>query len=217
MIRINLLPQKRNRRQEAVQAELSLVGVGAGVLVAVLLVVHLLSVGRATNIRADNATLQVDINQKQTIVEEIEKAKVAHEDLTQRLDVIKQLKANKSGPVRMLDELAMSTPDKLQLTSLISEGGDIELKGISVSHEMIGQFLTRLEESDYFTDVLLIEIDQTEVDGTKLKSFEVKCRFLVSGSMDEDEDEDEVEDDAPARGKAKLGGMPGGLAPPGGN
>ena len=215
MIRINLLPQKRNRRQEAVQAELSLVGVGAGVLVAVLLVVHLLSVGRATNIRADNATLQVDINQKQTIVEDIEKAKVAHEDLTQRLDVIKQLKANKSGPVRMLDELAMSTPDKLQLTSLMSEDGDIELKGISVSHEMISQFLTRLEESDYFTDVLLIEIDQTEVDGTKLKSFEVKCRFLVSGVAEENEDEDE--DVAPARGKAKMGGLPGGLAPPGGN
>jgi hypothetical protein len=82
---------------------------------------------------------------------------------------------------------------------------------------MISQFLTRLEESDYFTDVLLIEIDQTEVDGTKLKSFEVKCRFLVSGVAEENEDEDEDEDVAPARGKAKMGGMPGGLVPPGGN
>lgn len=204
MIRINLLPQKRNRRQEAVQSELSLVGVGAGVFVAILIVVHFMSAGRAANISAENNRIQVDINQKQTIVEEIEKNKAAREDLMRRLNVIKQLKANKSGPVRMLDEMAMATPDKLQLSSLSSQGEEVKLQGVAVSNEVISQFLSQLENSDYFTDVLLLGIDQTEQQDTKLKAFDVVCRFLVSGaSLEEAEDSDSAgsetsEGDAPS-------------------
>lgn len=187
MIRINLLPQKRNRRQEAVRNELTMVGIGAGIIIALLLVFHVVSVARASRVQAANDDLQAEITQKQEIVKEIKAAEEAQADLEQRLKVIKQLKANKSGPVRMLDELALATPDKLQLTALVERKGLIELSGISVSNEVISQFLSNLEQSVYFTDVLLIGIDQTEQDGVKLKSFSITSRLVVPGSGDGEE------------------------------
>jgi type IV pilus assembly protein PilN len=182
LIRINLLPQKRNRRQEAVRNELTMVGIGAGLLLASLLTFHLVSVARAGSVSATNTAIEADITQKQEIVKEIQAAEEAQQDLEQRLKVIKQLKANKSGPVRMLDELALATPDKLQMTSLVEKRGLIQLSGISVSNEVISQFLSNLEQSEYFTDVLLIGIDQTEEDGVKLKSFSITSRLVVPGN-----------------------------------
>ena len=182
MIRINLLPQKRNRRQEAVRNELTMVGVGAGVLVALLLAFHVVSLARAGSVANENTRLETEISQKQEIVKEIEAAEEAQADLEQRLKVIKQLKANKSGPVRMLDELALATPDKLQLTKLDEKGGVVEFSGISVSNEVISQFLSNLEQSEYFTDVFLNAIDQTEEDGVKLKAFSITSRLVVPGS-----------------------------------
>jgi Tfp pilus assembly protein PilN len=102
-----------------------------------------------------------------------------------KLQVIKQLKANKSGPVRMLDELAMSTPDKLQLVSLEESAGRLKITGISVSNEVISQFLSNLEQSEYFTDVYLNAIDQTEQEGVRLKSFSITARLVVPGTGDD--------------------------------
>ncbi|MFT5685338.1 MAG: type IV pilus assembly protein PilN, partial [Myxococcota bacterium] len=161
MIRINLVPQKRNRRQEAVRGELAFVGGGAILLVILLGLVHGVAVARVNTISSENAALEREINQMKEVAKEVDAAEKFKADLERKLHVIKQLKANKAGPVRMLDELAMSTPDKLQLVLLEENGGRIKIIGISVSNEVISQFLSNLEQSEYFTDVYLNSIDQT--------------------------------------------------------
>ena len=165
---------------------MTLVGVGLGAMVALLVVVHLVSLGRAAAVSSQNGDIQAEISQKQEIVKEIQQAEEAQTDLEQRLRVIKQLKANKSGPVRMLDELASATPDKLQLTSLMENDGLIRISGVSVSNEIISQFMSNLEQSEYFTEELLIGIDVTEVDGVNLKSFSITSRLVVPGSTPTD-------------------------------
>ena len=58
MIRINLLPVKISRRQEAVRAELVLVGLAAGVVAAVLAAAFVSVNSEVNTIRAENAALQ---------------------------------------------------------------------------------------------------------------------------------------------------------------
>lgn len=181
MIRINLHPEKKNRREEEVRREMRVVGLGALVVAILLGVFHGVALARTGAISSANAALQSDISTKQEIVKEIKAAEEVQADLQKRLQVIKQLKANKSGPVRMLDELAMATPDKLQMTSLTEKDGQLKLTGIAVSNEVISQFLSNLEQSAYFTDVFLNAIDQTETEGVKLKSYSITARLVVLG------------------------------------
>ena len=185
MIRINLVPQKRNRRQEAVRGELTFVGGGGVLLVLLLGLVHGVAMARINSLASENAALEREINQMKEVVKEVDEAERFKADLQRKLHVIKQLKANKSGPVRMLDELAMSTPDKLQLVSLEETSSRLKITGISVSNEVISQFLSNLEQSEYFTDVYLNAIDQTEQEGVRLKSFSITARLVMPGTGDE--------------------------------
>ncbi|MEL6345160.1 MAG: PilN domain-containing protein [Myxococcota bacterium] len=189
MIRINLVPQKRNRRQQAVQNELTLFGVGFIVLVALLAAIYGVGVVSAGNLEGSNKKLQDTISQQQVIIQRMEATRDARRDREERLRVIKKLKLSKTGPVRMLAELSDATPEKLQLTSLEESDQKVKLSGIAANNEVISQFLSNLERSLYFDDVFLNAIDQTDVSGRKLKSFSISARLVIFRNPNaEDED-----------------------------
>ena len=181
MIRINLLPVKKSRRQEALYTELVLAGIGAGILILLLAFTQLWMAANVNEAKAENQRMTKEIEQlKDTVakVDEIEKLKT---DLQTKLQVIKQLKANKAGPVRLLDELAIATPEKLQLTSLDEDNGLVKLAGLAVSNEVISQFLSNLEASEYFSEVYLNAIDQAKGETLQLKNFSITMRLIVPG------------------------------------
>lgn len=182
MIRINLLPVKTSKRQEAVRTELILAGLGAALLCAFLAMLQVTLVARVNNARGDNNQLQQEIDRKKEIVAEVDEAERLKEDLEKKLAVIQKLKANKAGPVHLLDQLSQATPEKLQLTSLTETNNKIVFQGVAVSNEVISQFLSNLEQSEYFQDVYLNAIDQVEKDGVTLKSFSVNARLVIPGT-----------------------------------
>ncbi len=182
MIRINLLPVKVSRRQEAVRSELMLVGVAAAIMALIMAGAFVSAQSRVNTVKAENAELQREIKRVEEIAAEVKKAQELKAERQKKLSVIKQLKANKSGPVHMLDELSQATPEKLQLQSLDENKGRLELTGIAVSNEVISQFLSNLEQSDYFDEVFLNAIDQVDQDGVKLKNFSITARLVVPGA-----------------------------------
>jgi len=182
MIRVNLLPAKVSRRQEAVRRELVVVGAGLGGIVAVLLIFQLALGARIGSAEKDARILKRQISGANAMVAEVEEAERYQEELTKKLNVIKTLKANKTGPVHMLDEISKATPEKLQLRSLDESGGRVELTGVAVSNDVISEFLTKLEDSDYFVEVYLNAIDQVEEEGVKLKNFSISSKLIVPGA-----------------------------------
>lgn len=182
MIRINLLPVKTSRRHEAVKGELVIAGVALGAVLLLLLGFQVLLSRQVSQVEARNAILQQEISGFEDLIVEVKRMEELKADLERKLGVIKQLKANKTGPVHMLDQLSEATPEKLQLVSLDEKKGKIQLTGIAVNNEVISQFMSNLERSEYFTDVFLNEIDQSEKDGVKLKDFSIRARMVVPGS-----------------------------------
>lgn len=182
MIRINLLPVKISRRQEAVRSELMLAGVVGGVLVAVMAAAFISVQSRVNTVRAENADLQEEIRRVEEIAKDVQKKEELKVELQRKLGVIKQLKASKSGPVHMMDELSLATPEKLQLQQLDEQSQRLQLTGVAVSNEVISQFLTNLEQSEYFDDVFLNAIDQVDEEGVKLKNFSISARLVVPGA-----------------------------------
>lgn len=191
MIKINLLPVKATRRQDAVKRELVLGGLGMVVLLMVCGVAYVIVGARVADLKAQNAQLNKDIDNLKAIVARVDEVDKLKQDLQKKLDVISGLKANKQGPVRMLDELSNATPEKLQLTDLSETNKKLTLTGLAVSNEVISQFLSNLERSDWFTDVYLVGIDQVEEEGYKLKEFTVTARAVIPRAKSTTSEEEE--------------------------
>lgn len=207
MIRINLLPVRHSRRQEAVINEMVLAGVGLSIICIAMFGMYAVVSSELGEARDFNRNLQSQIDKTKKIVAEVDEQERISKDLNTKLKVIKKLKANRVGPVHMLDELSQATPEKLQLKLVEEVGGKVAITGVAVTNEVISDFLGNLEKSDYFAEVYLNAIDQTEASGVKLKEFSISSRLVVPGVEDEEEeDQAESKDKKGKKGKAKKAG-----------
>jgi type IV pilus assembly protein PilN len=173
-----------------------LAGVGLGAITVGMGVMYMLVASQVSDARASNDALRQQINKTNEIVAEVDEQERLAQDLRTKLGVIMGLKANRVGPVHMLDELSQASPEKLQLRSVEEDDRKVGVTGVAVTNEVISQFLSNLEESEYFNEVYLNAIDQTEVGGVKLKEFSITAKLVVPGF-----DQDESKDDAKKKGK----------------
>lgn len=178
MIRINLLPVRVSRRQEAVRNELVLAGLVLAAVVVFLGGLQIVLMAQSSSLTTENAELDQQLKKKEAIRLEVEEMEKVRKDLEQKLAVIQQLNANRIGPVLLLSDLSDATPEKLQLTSLVEKGGVVKLTGLAVTHEVISQFMINIEKSKRFTDVGLSGVEQIENGGVKLKEFEITAKLV---------------------------------------
>jgi len=137
--------------------------------------------------------------------EQVDAFKAKKADIQQKLAVIERLERSRSGPVHILDELASRTPERVWLTLLKAEHGQIELKGMSLDNELVALFLTSLNDSKYFTSVELKETELELVESLKLNTFRIVARLE---SPDAPGGEEPIAAPASGRGapgKAKAG------------
>ncbi len=175
MVRINLLPVRVSKKKEAGKQQLAII---AAVLVAGLLANWAWAASRASDLKAREAKLartRDDIAQLERIIGEVKNIKDAQQELQKKLDVLDKLKQGRTGPVRMLDELATVTPRQLWLTKLDEKAGAVTFAGTAVSIDDVSEFMSRLKQSKYFTKVELKKT--TAVKGTgrsdRLVDFEI--------------------------------------------
>lgn len=185
MIRINLLPVRQQRKAEAARRELSLIGALGVVVVLLSLGGWALTSQQLASRNDENAALQQEINQLQEQVKEVDAMEKAKTELERKLAVIGELRDKKSGPVHMMDELAIATPERVVLLTLKQKDADLEISGISVSNEIISQFLRSLDASTYFESVYLKNIEAMKGEATSgnsnvvLKKFELTARLVT--------------------------------------
>jgi type IV pilus assembly protein PilN len=207
MIRINLLPVRHSRRQEAVKGEVLIAVIGLVLMCLAMSGMYMMVHADLSEARAENRVLQKDIDETRQIVAEVDEQERISADLNTKLRVIKRLKAHRVGPVHLLDELSQATPEKLQLVSVEEDGGKIAVTGLAVTNEVISDFLGNLEKSEYFNEVYLNLIDQTEAGGVKLKEFSISAKLIVPGLEELEAEESESKADKKEkpgkRGKAK--------------
>ena len=186
-IGVNLFPKRYSRRQQAILSELQSVGV---VLLAVVLVCFAIQLGfgfQVDKVRSVNNELQTKIEQNKKTVNTVKTLEKEKKLLKEKLNAIEDLKLKKVGPVRLLDELAINCPDKLQITSLAETNGKVKLTGVAASSPDISKFMSNIEQSDFFDMVVLHTIEQVEQDGIKLKEFSITTDFIVPGVAQKEE------------------------------
>ncbi|MDH3211606.1 MAG: PilN domain-containing protein [Myxococcales bacterium] len=176
MIEINLLPVREARRKAdirelAMQVVLLLIITGGA-----LGIVHSRLSDELDRSSARIRQMENDIEQFKPQLKQVAEFRAQKARLEKKIDVIEGLDSARSGPVRLLNDLATRTPDRLWLTSLDAKGKAITLKGESLDNEIVAIFLRELGKSEYFVNV---DLDSTELGkekkGVRLVTFNIRA------------------------------------------
>jgi len=184
VIKINLLPVKRVARKTKAPLDEALRQLGIGVAVVVI---FLGACGYRWQMLADEFALQTHVKASKTAeaavlkkkvreVEDYEKKKLALEN---QVRIIEQLRKNQGGPVRLLDYLSQSLdPLKVWLSSVDGDA-QVTVAGKALTNDDIVAFINNLQQSQYFSSVMLQESVQAVEEGITVYAF--KLTMTVKG------------------------------------
>jgi type IV pilus assembly protein PilN len=144
MIRINLLPVRAVKKQEAGKKQLILFAVvliGAGVGNY-----YWYADRQKANDKlvAQVANVQKEIAELDRIIGEVKNIASEKKKLEDKLKVLDTLKKGRTGPVKMLDAMASAMPKNVWLKSLSESGGNMSLEGSAVSNDDLAEFMKAL-------------------------------------------------------------------------
>jgi type IV pilus assembly protein PilN len=183
MIKINLLPYRAQRKKQHIVEHLIIAGLACLPVILGIIISFLVINFKISGLDNTIATTAQEIKRQQATVEKIKVFKEKKEALLKKMDIIKTLQKNKSGPVHILDQLAVNLPGKLWLLGIKQSGMNLNLEGYAFDNQSISRYMVNLEKSPYFKSVDLEKISTEEQKGTQapLKKFSLKCQTTYTG------------------------------------
>lgn len=173
MIRINLIPVPKARKQE----KLILEAILAVVMVAATVVACVIYSGTKQQViddaKAANQKIQAQINELKAKVGEVEKFKQKLKTLQDQIKVIQDLEAKRSGPVRMMDELTDLVPRKLWIDNFKEAGGKLTVQGVAQDGPIIADFLEAIKRSKHFANAQLQSVVSQDQSGNITHKFTI--------------------------------------------
>ena len=161
MIKINLLAEgKRQVTRKARGAalaprgDMSLWFLGGGLLLGLLITFgawyYLYRVIQEKN--REIAVAEEEVRQLEAIIKEVEQYKQQVAMLDHKITVIKQLKANQRGPVKIMDQISRALPELLWLDNMSVVGTQVTINGRAFNTNAIANFIENLDKVDEFQE-----------------------------------------------------------------
>jgi type IV pilus assembly protein PilN len=177
MIKINLLPVRASKKKETAVQQITIFCVSLVLVAVVVICLYLVKRVQVASAQDDISTANARITELKKKIGKLEELKTLKNQVKKKLDVLVQLRKNKTGPAERLAILSDITPEQLWLTGYTENGNDIKLSGIAYSEELIATFMRSLEASAAYTGVELVVSEQLDSGGIKLKKFELTCKL----------------------------------------
>lgn len=178
MIKINLLLARKEKRKSGTKKEFIVLILSIVLLLGVFVYIQWGLNGKIEDTLAQNAKKKEEILKYKSLTTEVEKKKQEQKMLQNRLDIINSLRKDKARAARVLDELSIDKPEKLQLESLKKDGAKLAIEGVALDDETIANFMTNLRKSKLFKNVDLIVSEQIEQNKMKVKKFVLSCEII---------------------------------------
>ncbi len=165
MIKINLLPVRAAKKREFGRQQVVLFG-----LILVLAVIgNYFVYGRfQSELKALDkqiTTTRAEIAQLEKTIGEVKSIKDDKKALEDKLTILDTLKKGRTGPVKVLDELATLIPQKVWLIDFAEQNGTVNMVGQASSYEDLSTFSKKLKGSTHFTNITIRGAKQRQ-DGT---------------------------------------------------
>jgi type IV pilus assembly protein PilN len=181
MIKINLLPYREILKKESIITHAVIAGASLFLIILLIVLVDSVMRSKVNKVEQNIVKIERKLAQGKVQVAEIKKLKQEKETYRKQFQVIESLKKGKEGPVRILDELATTIPERIWLQTLKQSGNSIELVGIAVDNKLISKFMSNLQKSPYFKKIDLIATEMKLQSAGKIKEklnkFTLTCTF----------------------------------------
>jgi type IV pilus assembly protein PilN len=176
MIRINLLAVRVSKKKVAGRQQILLLA-----LLVVLAVIAnwVWASSRAGELAARENKLKRtrdEITQLDRIIGEVKDIKTQQAALKEKLDILQKLKAGRSGPVKLLDQLAQILPARLEIRKMDEKGGAIVFEGSGATIDDVSAFMTALKATSYFSQVELKKTTAATRGGMRIVDFVVTAQ-----------------------------------------
>lgn len=207
MIRINLLPSRKAKRQEAGQRQFLLMGLAILSAIGLVVFFHLQATTELENAQHDNTILQADVAKLKQELGDYDNVRAQREELLKQRKTIQSLEAGRTGPVFLLRELSeILSPGKgptfdrvtyeetlrkdpnagftnwetkrAWLDSYVEERQKVKVRGSAKSNEDVAEFLKRLNSSVFFKDVNLDATAQASKGSVKFVNFGLSATVI---------------------------------------
>jgi type IV pilus assembly protein PilN len=175
MIKINLLLAKKDMKKVGMRREIVVFIVSVVFLFVILILVQWKMDNAKEDILVEISKKETEIGQNKSLTAELNKAKESNKTLDEKLTVINSLRKEKASPARILDELSIDKPEKIQFESLKKDGSRLGIEGIALDDETVANFMENLRKSKLFKNVDLVVSEQVEQSKIKLKKFILTC------------------------------------------
>jgi type IV pilus assembly protein PilN len=180
MIKINLLLARKEKKKVGLRKEIVVLIASLVILFAGLVVLQWYLEKEKEDTLSKISDTKKEIVYYKSLTTEVVKAKEAQKTLQDKLNVINTLRKEKAGAAKVLDELSIDKPEKIQLESLKKDGSKLGIEGIALDDETIANFMTNLRKSKLFKGVDLIVSEQVEQSKIKLKKFILSCEIILT-------------------------------------
>jgi type IV pilus assembly protein PilN len=133
--------------------------------------------GRIDRLNTEIADTNAQVAKYKKIMDEIAEIKKKLSLLDRKIEVIKSLEADSKAPVDNLDSLYHVLVEKrMWYTKIEEKNKTFKVQGIALDNHSVADYMTRVEKSDQFQNVVLSSVKQHTLKdkNMKLKQFEVK-------------------------------------------
>lgn len=175
MIKINLLPFRVSRKKETATQQLIIMGALLAVTLVAIGLVYTVTLGKIRTAKAEITRSEEELALLKKKIGEIDNLKKLQAEVQKKLDILNQLRKEKTGPAIRLARLSDIVSEKMWLTRYVETGSSVSVSGLAYSEELIADFMNKVQSSPEFTNVELQVSEQQEVGGIKLKKFDLTC------------------------------------------
>jgi type IV pilus assembly protein PilN len=172
MLRINLLAAHEVRKEKSQQWLFQGFILSFLILIAAIFVIFWMLENQVKNLNKEKLALERQTREAAVLQKEIKELKDKKDIFQNRLTVLQNLEKDRHGPVQMMDFLSTTLPvNQLWLTSLKEVGTEIKIEGITLSNEILAEYMKRLETLPLFKQVDLVQSTQAAFKDLKVKQF----------------------------------------------
>jgi type IV pilus assembly protein PilN len=128
----------------------------------------------------DIAGAEVDSKQLRAVLTKVQKFEARKAQLQQRVSLIEQLRKGQTAPVRVLDQISRSVPDRLWLADMKQAGTEFTLDGYATTMTALSDFVASIEDTKWFRKPVEIIDSQVTTDAKTgdLVKFVVKANYV---------------------------------------
>jgi len=176
MIQINLLPVREWKRKEVVRQQISIY-----LLAMVLILISIAGTfGYLENYISNKENKKAGLEKRKAELSYVEKALAESKEnqllISRKFSTIEKLQLSRGNISKIFNRLVLNVPnDSVWLDDLDCKGGNtITLKGIALDNQSVALFMKKLEFTEIFKNISLINTERKKYEQTELTAFTIQ-------------------------------------------